>query len=105
MKKVKGQVVGHIVLSRAGYGSPSDCEVSDLAKGRFHVGEHVAIAVKGDVIAWMEKAALVEELATGVKEAAKKVKDALADLTHKADTKLAETVESSKWNKKGELKA
>ena len=48
MKKVKGQVVGHIVLSRAGYGSPSDCEVSDLAKGRFHVGEHVAIAVKGD---------------------------------------------------------
>ena len=42
------KVVGHIILSRAGYGSPSDCEVSDLAKGRFHVGEHVAIAVKGD---------------------------------------------------------
>ncbi|MBQ0034091.1 MAG: oxaloacetate decarboxylase [Bacteroidales bacterium] len=61
-------------------------------------------AVKGDVIAWMEKADLVEELATGVKEAAKKVKDALADLTHKADTKLAEAVEGSKWNKKGELK-
>ena len=46
--KVEGKVVGHIILSRAGYGSPSDCEVSDLAKGRFHVGEHVAIAVKGD---------------------------------------------------------
>ena len=42
------KVVGHITLSRAGYGIPSDCEVSDLAKGRFRVGEHVAIAVKGD---------------------------------------------------------
>ena len=46
--KVQGRVVGHIILSRAGYGSPSDREVSDLAKGRFHVGEHVAIAVRGD---------------------------------------------------------
>lgn len=47
-EEVRGVVVGHLILSRAGYGSPSDCEVSDLAKGRFHVGEHVAIAVKGD---------------------------------------------------------
>ena len=38
------------------------------------------------------------------RHSAEKVKDAIQDLTRKADTKLAEKVEQSKWNKKGQLK-
>lgn len=63
-----------------------------------------AKATKADVIAWVEKADLLEEAAEGIKGVAEKVKDAIQDLTHKADTKLAEKVEQSKWNKKGQLK-
>ena len=56
------------------------------------------------MIAWVETADLLEEAAEGIKSAAEKVKDAIQDLTRKADTKLAEKVEQSKWNKKGQLK-
>lgn len=37
-----------ITLNRAGYGCASATETSDLKKGRFHIGDRVMLAVKGD---------------------------------------------------------
>ena len=78
--------------------APEHCRVVNIEK------QQGAKATKADVIAWVEKADLLEEAAEGIKGVAEKVKDAIQDLTHKADTKLAEKVEQSKWNKKGQLK-
>ena len=78
--------------------APEHCRVVNIEK------QQGAKATKADVIAWVEKADLLEEAAEGIKSAAEKVKDAIQDLTRKADTKLAEKVEQSKWNKKGQLK-
>lgn len=49
IKKAKAEGrMKRVTLCRAGYGNPSDVEVADLAKGRFHVCDRVAIAVRGD---------------------------------------------------------
>ena len=51
---------------------------------------------KGDAICWLEHADLIEEVKTGVKAAAKKVKEAVREATAKADTKVIAPVKS-RW--------
>ena len=37
-----------ITLNRNGQTKAEDCEISDLKKGRFQVGEHVMLGITGD---------------------------------------------------------